>query len=128
MNAYMAFAVWLDEPKLLCDLVGLELLPPAIHQGLGSDLIIHQALCSQADCAALTDRGGRLQVCVSYSLQRQWWPTPSRPVTWVPRVSEIHHRLQSLVSYVCKEQEGISLRPFPEGHHFLRAIAEPSGI
>lgn len=72
VNAYMTFAVRLDESKLLYNLVGLELLPPAVHQGLGSDLILHQALCSQADGAALRDCGGHLQVCVSYSLQKEW--------------------------------------------------------
>lgn len=67
----MAFAAWLDEPKLLRDLVCPELLPLAVHQRLGSDLILHQALSSQADGAVLADGGGALQVCVSYSLQRE---------------------------------------------------------
>lgn len=51
----MAFAAWLDKPKLLHDLVGPELLPPAVHQRLGLDLILHQALRPQADGTVLTD-------------------------------------------------------------------------
>ena len=65
----MAFAGRLDQPKLLLDLVRRELLPLAVHQGLGSDLVRHQALCSQADGAVLTDGGGKFQVGVPYSLQ-----------------------------------------------------------
>ena len=66
----MAFTGWLDEPKLLGDLVGPELLPLAIHQGLGSDLILYQALRSQANGAVLTEQGLEPQVRVLYSLQR----------------------------------------------------------
>lgn len=66
----MAFAGWFDKPKLLGDLVGPELLPLAVHQGLGSDLVLHQALRSQADGAVLTERGREPQVGVPYSLQR----------------------------------------------------------
>lgn len=58
----MAFAGRLGEPKLLGDLVGPELLPLAVHQGLGSDLVLHQALRPQAD-------GTVLAVTVSHSLQ-----------------------------------------------------------
>jgi hypothetical protein len=67
----MAFAAWPEEPELLCDLVCPEFLPPAVHQGLGSDFVFHQALCSQADGTVLTDHRGALQICVSYSLQRE---------------------------------------------------------
>lgn len=66
----MAFAGWLDEPKLLGDLVGPELLPFAVHQGLGSDLVLHQALRSQANGAVLIEQGREPQVSVLYSLQR----------------------------------------------------------
>lgn len=65
----MAFAGWLDQPELLRDLVCPELLPLAVHQGLGSDLVRHQAFCSQADGSVLIDRGGTFQVSVPYSLQ-----------------------------------------------------------
>lgn len=68
-STHMAFAGWLGQPKFLCDLVRPELLPLAVHQGLGSDLVRHQALCPQADGAVLTDRGGEFQVGVPYSLQ-----------------------------------------------------------
>lgn len=68
----MAFAAWLDEPKLLRDLVCPELLPSATHHRLGSDLVLHQALGPQADGAVLADGGGALQVGMSDSLQREW--------------------------------------------------------
>ena len=55
MHTHMAFAAWLDKPKLLHDLVCSKLLPPAVHQRLGSDLILHQALRPQANGAVLTD-------------------------------------------------------------------------
>ena len=42
----MAFAGWLGQPELLRDLVRPELLPLAVHRGLGSDLVCHQALGS----------------------------------------------------------------------------------
>lgn len=70
-DAHVTFAAWLDKPKFLHDLVCPKLLPPAVHQRLGSDLVLHQALRPQADGAVLTDWGGALQVCMSYSLQRQ---------------------------------------------------------
>lgn len=66
-----ALAGWLDEPELLCDLARPELLPPAVHQGLGSDLVCHQAFCSQANGPLLAGRGGTLQVRVLYSLQEE---------------------------------------------------------
>lgn len=83
----MAFAAGFDEPKLLCDLVCPELLPLAIHQRLGSDLILHQALSSQADGTVFTDGGGAIQVGMSYPLQRKW-PTLCDPVTRVTRASK----------------------------------------
>lgn len=69
ISTHVAFAGRLDQPKLLLDLVRRELLPLAVHQGLGSDLVRHQALCSQADGAVLIDGGGKFQVGVPYSLQ-----------------------------------------------------------
>lgn len=71
MNTCMTFAGWLGQPKLLHDLVCPELLPLAVNQGLGSDLILHQACRSQADRLVLVDHEGGFQVCVLYSLQRE---------------------------------------------------------
>lgn len=67
-DTHVAFTGWLDKPELLGDLIGPELLPLAVHQGLGSDLVLHQALRSQANRAMLTDRGRELQISVPYSL------------------------------------------------------------
>lgn len=68
-NTHVAFAGWLDQPKLLHDLACPELLPLAVHQGLGSDLVLHQAFCSQANGAMLADQGGEFHVGVPHSLQ-----------------------------------------------------------
>lgn len=110
----MAFAAWLDEPKLLRDLVCPELLPLPVHQRLGSDLILHQALSSQADGAVLAEGGGALQVRVSYSLQRE--PSVLRnPVAKATRASKqfLAHNLP--VSFYTD-----SMRPFSKRHNFLR--------
>lgn len=114
----MAFAAWLDEPKFLRDLVCPELLPLAVHQRLGSDLILHQALSSQADGAVLADGGGALQVCVSYSLQREWCVLRRNAVARVTRASKqfLAHNLP--VSFYTD-----SMRPFSKWHHFPRTTA-----
>ena len=123
-STHVAFAGWLDQPELLCDMVRPELLPFAIHQGLGSDLVGHQAFCSQADGSVLIDRRGTLQVSVPYSLQEggpalggteTGDPESVKPGSW-----------QALLSDVCREQ-ALPHGPISRAHLLLSQLAfEPS--